>query len=122
MEIDVLKDKLIDLLEEIKAQDVQTFNVADLTTVTDYMIVTSGTSNRHARSIAAHLMDEMRSREGIKPVGSEGEDHGEWVLIDYGDVVVHVMQQQVRDFYQLEKLWSPDVKEMLRLHQESAND
>lgn len=122
MEIDVLKDKLIELLEEIKAQDVQTFNVADLTTVTDYMIVTSGTSNRHTRSIAAHVMDEMRDREGIKPVGSEGEDHGEWVLIDYGDVVVHVMQQQVRDFYQLEKLWNPDVKEMLRLYQESAND
>jgi len=122
MEIEVLKDKLSGLLEEIKAEDVRTFKVTDLTTITDYMMVTSGTSNRHVRSIAAHVIEEMHGREGIKPVGSEGEDHGEWVLIDYGDVVVHVMQRQIRDFYQLEKLWSPDVKEMLRLHQESAND
>jgi len=122
MEIDALKDKLLDLLEDIKAQDVQVFNVKEMTTVTDYMIVASGTSNRHARSIAAHVVDVMRSDEGIKPVGSEGEEHGEWVLIDYGDVVLHVMQEQIRDFYQLEKLWNPDVKEMLRLYQESSND
>jgi len=122
MEIDVLKTKLIDLLEDIKAQDVQAFNVAEMTSVTDYMIVTSGTSNRHVRSIATHVMDEMRDQEGMKPLGSEGEEHGEWVLLDYGDVVVHVMQQETRDFYQLEKLWSPEVKEMMRLQRESAND
>lgn len=121
MEIDILKNKVIDLLDEMKAGDVQTFNVADMTTVTDYMIVSSGTSNRHVRSIASHVRDELRE-EGIRPLGSEGEEHGEWILIDYGDVVLHVLQQQTRNFYQLEKLWSPDVKEMLRLQRESANE
>lgn len=121
MDIDVLKDKVIDLLDSMKAKDVQTFNVTEMTSVTDYMIVSSGTSNRHVRSIAAHVLEGLRE-EGVRPMGSEGEEHGEWVLIDYGDVVLHVMQPQTRDFYHLEKLWSPEVKEMLRLHRESAQD
>lgn len=121
METANIKHKLIDLLDEMKAADVQTFNVADMTSVTDYMIVSSGTSNRHVKSIASRVLEELRE-DGIKPFGSEGEAHGEWVLIDYGDVVLHVLQQQTRDFYQLEKLWSPDVKEMLRLQRESANE
>ncbi|MBS1269330.1 MAG: Ribosomal silencing factor RsfS [Gammaproteobacteria bacterium] len=121
MDIVVLKNKLIDLLEEMKAEDVQTFNVKELTSVTDYMIVSSGTSNRHVRSIAAHVLTEMRAA-GVRPLGSEGAEHGEWVLIDYGDIVLHVMQPRTRDFYQLEKLWNPDVKEMLRLYREGAND
>jgi ribosome-associated protein len=66
-------------------------------------------------------LDELR-REGLRPYGSEGEEHAEWILIDYGDVVLHVMQPQTREFYQLEKLWSPDIMEMLRLHRESASD
>ncbi|MFZ0488333.1 MAG: ribosome silencing factor [Arenicellales bacterium] len=121
MEIDVLKNRVVDLLDEMKALDIQVFNVAEMTSVTDYMIVSSGTSNRHVRSIARHVLDELRD-EGLRPLGSEGEEHGEWVLIDYGDVVLHVMQPETRDFYQLEKLWSPDVKEMLRLHQESVTE
>lgn len=121
MDIDVLKDKVIDLLDSMKAEDVQTFNVTEMTSVTDYMIVSSGTSNRHVRSIAARVLEGMREA-GVRPLGSEGEEHGEWVLIDYGDVVLHVMQPETRDFYQLEKLWSPEVKEMLRLHRESAHD
>jgi ribosome-associated protein len=121
MEIDVLKNRVVDLLDEMKALDIQVFNVAEMTSVTDYMIVSSGTSNRHVRSIASHVLDELRD-EGLRPLGSEGEEHGEWVLIDYGDVVLHVMQPETRDFYQLEKLWSPDVKEMLRLHQESVTE
>lgn len=121
MDIDALKNKVIDLLDTMKAEHVQTFNVAELTSVTDYMIVSSGTSNRHVRSIASYVVEGLRD-EGVKPVGSEGEEHGEWVLIDYGDVVLHVMQPQTRDFYQLEKLWSPEVRDMLRRHRESAHD
>jgi len=121
MEIDVLKNRVVDLLDEMKAVDTQAFNVAEMTSVTDYMIVSSGTSNRHVRSIASHVRDELRD-EGLRPLGSEGEEHGEWILIDYGDVVLHVMQPETRDFYQLEKLWSPDVKEMLRLHRESVTE
>lgn len=121
MDIDVLKNKLIDLLDDLKAEDVQTFDVREMTSVTDYMIVSSGTSNRHVCSIASHVMEELREA-GVRPLGSEGAEHGEWILLDYGDVVLHVMQPRIRDFYQLEKLWNPDVKEMLRLHRESAND
>lgn len=121
MDIDVLKSRVMDLLDEMKAEDVRAFNVADMTSVTDYMIVSSGTSNRHVKSIAAHVLDELRD-QGRRPLGSEGEEHGEWVLIDYGDVVLHVMKPETRDFYQLEKLWSPDVREMLRLHRESAGE
>lgn len=121
MDIDVLKDTVIELLDDMKAEDVQTFSVSEMTSVTDYMIVSSGTSNRHVRSIANHVVEELRDA-GMRPVGSEGTEHGEWILLDYGDVVLHVMQPRVRDFYQLEKLWNPDVKEMLRLHRESAND
>lgn len=121
MDTDVLKDKVLDLLDDMKAVDVQMFNVTEMTTVTDYMIVASGTSSRHVRSIASNLMDELRAA-GLRPYGSEGEEHGEWVLLDYGDVVLHVMQPETREFYQLEKLWSPDVMEMLRLHRESAGD
>lgn len=117
----VLKDKVIDLLDEMKAEDVQTFDVVDMTTVTDFMIVSSGSSGRHVRSIARHVLDSLRD-DGVRPLGSEGEDHGEWVLMDYGDVVLHIMQPETRDFYQLERLWSPDVMEMLRVQRESAND
>lgn len=121
MEIDDLKDKAVGLLEDSKARDIRTFNVKDMTSVTDYMIVSSGTSSRHVRSIASRLVDALRE-QGVRPLGSEGEEHGEWILIDYGDVVVHVMQSDTRDFYQLERLWSPAVKEMLRLHRESAGE
>jgi ribosome-associated protein len=121
MDTDVLKEKVLALLDDMKARDVQVFDVAETTTVTDYMVVASGTSNRHVRSIASHVMDELREA-GLKPYGSEGEEHGEWVLLDYGDVVLHVMQPETREFYQLEKLWSPDVMEMLRLQRESASD
>ena len=121
MDIDILRNKVIELLDSMKAEDVQMFNVTEMTTVTDYMIVSSGTSNRHVRSIAAHVVEGLRE-VGVKPLGSEGKEHGEWVLIDYGDVVLHVMQPQTRDFYQLEKLWSPEVKDMLRLYRENVHD
>lgn len=121
MDTDVLKSKVLELLDDLKARDVAVFDVREMTTVTDYMIVASGTSNRHVRSTASHVVDELRDA-GLRAYGSEGEEHGEWILLDYGDVVVHVMQPETREFYQLEKLWSQDVMEMLRLHRESAGE
>ena len=88
----------------MKARDVKIIDVRKLTTVTDYMIIASGTSDRHVRSIAGRLV-ERATEAGCKPLGTEGEDAGEWVLVDLQDVIVHVMLGKVRDLYKLENLW-----------------
>lgn len=99
------QQRVVEALDDAKAVDVRTLDVRRLTDVTDYMIVASGTSTRHVASIARRLVDAMREG-GERPLGVEGEDVGEWVLVDFGDVVVHIMHPQTRDFYNLEKLWS----------------
>ena len=96
-------------LDDLKAIDVTTLNVTGFTSVTDYMLIASGTSNRHVRSIADNVM-EIAKAAGETVLGVEGHEHGEWVLVDLGDVVVHVLQPQVRDFYKLENLWDMDAK------------
>ncbi len=92
-------------LHDAKAQDVITIDVHKISDFTDYLVVASGNSTRHVASIAENVRDALAAH-GIKPSGMEGKAIGDWVLLDYGDVVVHVMRPQVRDFYNLEKLWS----------------
>ncbi len=94
-----------DALEDAKARDIAVLDVRKVSDFTDYMVIATGTSNRHVQSTADKVMETLREH-GVRPVGSEGEKIGDWVLIDFGDVVVHVMREQVRDFYNLEKLWS----------------
>lgn len=100
-----LNQAIIDALENLKAKDLVTLDVRELTDVTDTLIIASGTSSRHARALAENLVEETK-KQGFRSLGIEGLDVGDWVLVDYGDTVVHVMQQETRDFYELEKLWS----------------
>ncbi|MEQ1439657.1 ribosome silencing factor [Fontimonas sp. SYSU GA230001] len=97
----------VDALEDLKGQDIRVLDVQKLTTVTDTMIICTGTSNRHVKSLAQNVWQEAK-QAGYAPMGIEGEEAGEWVLVDLGGVVVHVMQAQARAHYQLEKLWTVD--------------
>jgi ribosome-associated protein len=92
-------------LDDLKAVNTVTLDVRELTDVMDYLVITSGTSNRHVKSLASHVSAEAK-KQGMPPIGTEGEDAGEWVLVDFGDVVVHVMLPATRDFYDLERLWA----------------
>jgi ribosome-associated protein len=88
----------------MKAVNVKVLDVRGLTDIADTLIVASGTSDRHVRSIAEHVVEQAK-RNGFRPLGAEGEREGEWVLVDLQDVVVHVMLPRVREFYGLERLW-----------------
>lgn len=93
-----------DVLEDMKAEHVTRLDVRHLTTITDTMFVATGRSTRHVGAIADELVERCRE-QGCPPIGIEGAERGEWVLVDLGHVVVHVMLARVRDFYDLERLW-----------------
>ena len=94
-----------DALEDLKAVEPVVLDVRSLSSVMDYLIVASGTSSRHVKSLADNVLTKARE-QGVRPLGIEGERAGEWVLVDFGDVMVHVMQPAARSFYDLERLWS----------------
>jgi ribosome-associated protein len=110
MKPETVKNIAVEALEDLKAVNISVLNVSKMTGVTDYMIIASGTSSRHVRSLLDAVVVKAKER-GIVPLGVEGEQHAQWGLVDLGDVVVHVMLPEVRDFYQLEKLWSFDASE-----------
>jgi ribosome-associated protein len=107
MQIEELKQLVIKAIEDLKGENIVELDVSGKTSVTDLMIIVSGTSSRHVKSIADNVVEEAK-KAGVRPLGVEGETQAEWVLVDLGDIVVHVMQPHVREFYDLERLWRFD--------------
>ncbi len=104
MQIDDLVKAIEGALDELKAKDVVRIDVRELTGVTDYMLIASGNSNRQVSALADNVIEKAKEL-GVRPLGMEGKDSGEWVLVDLGDIVVHIMQPETRQFYDLERLW-----------------
>lgn len=108
-------------LEDAKARDVKTLDVRGLTDFTDYMVIASGTSDRHVRAVAESVI-EQTGQFGVHPGGREGEDTADWVLLDFGAAVVHVMKQSSREFYDLESLWSEELKVLVAQNRENSGE
>ena len=105
MKSEQIKKLAEEALDDLKAINVVTVDVSKLTDVMDYLVIASGSSSRHVKSLANNVSVELK-KQGIRPLGIEGENAGDWVLVDLGDVVVHVMLPDTRDLYDLERLWS----------------
>jgi ribosome-associated protein len=104
MNLDELKHLVVDALEDVKAVDIKLIDVQGRTSVTDALVIASGTSDRHIKALADNVVIKAKEA-GIQPLGVEGQDSRDWVLVDLNDIVVHIMLPEVRDFYNLEKLW-----------------
>ncbi|MFX1736457.1 ribosome silencing factor [Paraburkholderia sp. A1RI_3L] len=104
MDIRKLQRAIIDGLEDVKAQDIKVFNTSHLTGLFDRVIVASGTSNRQTKALASSVREKVKEAGG-EIISTEGEDIGEWVLVDCGDAVVHIMQPALRQYYNLEEIW-----------------
>lgn len=120
MQGEKIVELVIDALEDMKAVDIKTIDVTDRSNVTDFMIIATGTSRRHVKSAAENVQMVLKDN-GLEPKGTEGADASEWVLVDIGDVVVHVMMPDTRDFYDLEKLWYPMDEDDLEQSQDQDN-
>ncbi|HEU4843340.1 MAG TPA: ribosome silencing factor [Burkholderiaceae bacterium] len=104
MDIKKLQSLVVDALEDIKAQDIVLFDTTHLTSLFDRIAIASGTSNRQTKALAASVRDKVKDAGG-SVYGMEGEDTGEWVLVDLGDMIVHIMQAPIRAYYRLEEIW-----------------
>ena len=107
MTVEELRDLVVNTLEDMKARDIVVLDVRGKTSITDIMVIASGTSDRHVKSCAEAVAFKAK-QAGEPPLGMEGATEGEWALVDLNGVVVHVMQAKVRDYYQIERLWKVD--------------
>lgn len=116
-----IKDQVVQALDDIKGQDITVIEIADISDFADYMVIASGTSDTHVKALAREASNRLRMQD-VKPLNEDGNDIGEWVLVDFGDVVLHVMRPEVRAYYDLEKLWNEDVRAMVKEHREQQSD
>ena len=107
MQVEQLRDLVVRVMDDMKAKDIVDIDVRGKTSITDIMVIASGTSDRHVKAVAETVAFQAKEA-GEAPLGIEGADEGEWVLIDLNGVVAHIMLPKVRDFYQLERLWTID--------------
>jgi len=104
MDIRKLQRAIVDGLEDVKAQNIVVFNTEHLSPLFERVIIASGTSNRQTKALAASVRDSVKSR-GLPVMATEGEDNGEWIIVDCGAAVAHIMQPSIRDYYHLEEIW-----------------
>ncbi|MGR9117056.1 MAG: ribosome silencing factor [Gammaproteobacteria bacterium] len=109
MQTDELLKTVQDVLDEHKGHNITTIDVRGKTSVTDYMVLATGTSDRHIKALADYVTEKVKEK-GFRPLGQEGGMGSDWVLVDLGDIILHLMTDQARNFYQLEKLWSVEQK------------
>ena len=121
MKSEQIKDQVVEALENVKGQDIKVIDISEISSFADFMIVASGTSDTHVKALARSASDDLR-RQGIIPLNEDGADVGEWVLVDFGDVVLHVMRPEVREYYALEQLWDEDVRRLVEQHRENGED
>ena len=103
--VEILRKQVLSALDELKAKDVKEIDVRGKTSIADILIIASGTSTRHVKSLADEVVRFVK-KAGMMPLGVEGEREAEWVLVDLGDIIVHVMLPRIREFYGLERLWT----------------
>ena len=103
--VEILRKQVLAALDELKAKDVKEIDVRGKTSIADILIIASGTSTRHVKSLADEVVRFVK-KAGMMPLGVEGEREAEWVLVDLGDIIVHVMLPRIREFYGLERLWT----------------
>lgn len=113
-----LMDLVLNALDELKAKNVAQLDVRGLTSVADDMVIASGTSNRHVKALADNVLEKTKSA-GYTPLGTEGERGSEWILVDLGDVIVHLMLPATREFYDLERLWKTPEHHPDRTHRDA---
>lgn len=121
MDIRKLQKIVVGALEDVKATDIEVINTTKLTSLFDRVIIASGSSNRQTRALANNVQEKVREAGG-EVVSVEGEDTGEWVLVDLGDVIVHVMQPAVRAYYNLEELWATTPAKRRKLTDAAAQE
>ncbi len=109
MRLNQAQKTAVSALEDIKARDITVLDVRKLTSLYDSLIIASADSNRQVRALAQHVRDKLK-QAGATIVGTEGEETGDWVLVDAGEIVVHIMQPAVRAYYNLEELWAPPAR------------